>query len=93
MATFELASFAGTSMASFQIQPPSPATINFLAQHPGDFRILQYNPNMSMTMGALNVEGDDPSGLLRYRRFLDFAEGIDFDATPYSKPPCISTPT
>jgi hypothetical protein len=84
LAVIELASFARTSMASFQIQPPSPATKNFLAQHPGDdYRILQYNPNVSMTTGTLNVEGDDPSGLVRYRRFLDFAEGFDFDAEPY----------
>ena len=83
LAMIELASFAGTSMASFQIQPPSTTTINFLSQHPGDYRILQYNPNISMTMGTLNVEGDDPSGLLRYRRFLDFAEGFDFDSEPY----------
>jgi hypothetical protein len=84
LAMIELAAFAATSMASFQIGAPySPGTTSFLAQHPGDYRILQYNPNVSMTIGTLNVEGDDPSGLLRYRRFMDFAEGFDFDSAPY----------
>ena len=36
-----------------------------------------------MTTGELDIGGDDPSGLLRYKRYLDFTEGIDFDATPF----------
>ena len=88
LAAIELASFAATSLMTFQIGAPEmPVTRKLLAQHPGDYRILEYNPNISMTMGALNIEGDDPSGLLRYRRFLDFAEGFDFDAAPYGMPP------
>jgi hypothetical protein len=88
LAGIELAAFAGTSLMTFQISAPySPVARNLLAQHPGDYRILEFNPNVSMTIGALNVEGDDPSGLLRYRRFLDFTEGFDFDTAPYGMPP------
>ena len=63
-------------------RPMRPEQTDLLAQNPGDYRIVQFNPNVAMTIGALNVEGDDPSGLLRYRRFLDFAEGFDFDTAP-----------
>jgi hypothetical protein len=84
VAAIELAAFAGSSLAAFQIVPPySRRTTSLLAQHPGDYRILHYNPNAAMTVGTLDVEGDDPSALLRYRRFLDFAEGFDFDTAPY----------
>jgi len=87
MAAVELASFASASLVTFQIVPPySPAVTKFLAQHPGDYRIMYFNPNAAMTAGVLDVDGDDPSGLLRYRRFLDFAEGIDFDTAPYGMP-------
>jgi hypothetical protein len=89
LAGIELAAFAGTSLVTFQTGAPyAPVTRKLLAQHPGEERILQYdNPNISMTIGALNVESDDPSGLLRYRRFLDWAEGYDFDTAPYGMPP------
>jgi hypothetical protein len=88
LAAIELAAFAGTSLATFQIAAPYlPGTRDLLAQHPGDYRVLQFNPNISMTIGDLNVEGEDPSALLRYRRFLDLAEGFDFDTAPYGMPP------
>jgi len=88
LAAIELAAFAGKSLESFDLYPPySPGVRNLLAQHPGDYRILESNPNAAMSIGALDVEGKDPSGLLRYRRFLDFAEGIDFDTAPYGAHP------
>ena len=95
VAAIELAAFAGTSLTtSKSARPIRLAVANLLAQHPGDYRILHFNPNTAMTIGALDVEGDDPSGLLRYRRFLDFAEGLDFDTAPYGMPRAeISTPT
>jgi hypothetical protein len=84
LALIELGAFAVTSLVTFQPDAPySPVVTKFLAQHPGDYRILHFNPNASLTTGTLNVESDDPSGLLRYQRFLDFAEGIDFDTAPY----------
>jgi hypothetical protein len=87
-ATLELTSFAGTSLASFPMAAPySPSYRDFLAQHPGDYRVLHDNPNAAMTVGTQDVEGNDPSGLLRYRRFMNFVEGLDLDAAPFSMPP------
>ena len=80
LAVMELADFAGTSLVTFRISAPySPAVADFLAQHPGDYRIRHYNPNSAMTTGALDISGDDPAGLTRYMRFLYFSAGIDFD--------------
>jgi hypothetical protein len=88
LAFLELTSFAGSSLVSFQPGPPySPAVTHFLAQHPGDYRIQHDNPNAAMTTGALDIAGDDPSGLLRYKRFLDFAGGLDFDTAPFGATP------
>jgi hypothetical protein len=82
LALFELISFAGSSLLSFKPGPPySHGVLDLLARHPGDYRILHRNPNAAMTTGALDIAGDDPTGLLRYNRFLDFAQGLDPDTT------------
>lgn len=75
-------------MSAFSQQPYSPKVLFGLAQHPGNYRVLHYNPNAAMTAGALDMTGDDPAGLLRYKRFQSFAEGLDFDA-PVGKPPTV----
>ncbi|MGD1086301.1 MAG: hypothetical protein ABSA47_16315, partial [Verrucomicrobiota bacterium] len=88
LAFFELTSFAASSLASFTPRPfYSPGVRGFLAQHPGDFRIQHSNPNAAMTAGALDIGGDDPTGLLRYRRFLNFSEGLDPDKAPVGAAP------
>jgi len=58
-----------------------------MANDPGDYRVKCDNPNRAMTAGALDIEGDDPSGLLRYARYTSFTEGFDFDASPFDTHP------
>jgi branched-subunit amino acid transport protein len=88
MAVIELASFAQTSLMTFPISAAdSPGLVKILANHPGDYRIKCENPNRAMTTGALDIEGGDPSGLLRYKRYLDFTEGFDYDTSPYDTRP------
>jgi hypothetical protein len=83
MAVIELAFFAQTSLVTFVIDAPyPPGIVQFLAQHPGDYRIKSENSNSAMTAGTLDIGGNDPSGLLRYNRYLNFTEGID-DGTVY----------
>jgi hypothetical protein len=82
LAIYELISFAGASLGSFRPTPPySPGVLKLLADHPGDYRIQHFNPNAAMSTGALDIVGDDPSGLLRYKRFQDFIEGLGLDAS------------
>ncbi len=84
-AATELACFAQTSLVTFRISPAyAPEIANFLAQHPGDYRIKAENPNSAMTAGTLDIGGDDPSGLLRYVRYLYFTCDLDFNGTPAS---------
>ena len=88
MAAIELGYFAGISLLTFNIgEPYSPGITKLLAQHPGDYRIAYDNPYCAMTAGTLDIGGDDPSGMLRYVRYLDFTEGIDYDATPLGAAP------
>jgi hypothetical protein len=87
MAVVELASFADTSLMTFEPGTPyPPAILQFLASQPGDHRILYSKPNNAMTAGTLDIGGDDPSGLLRYVRYFYFTEGLNYDATPFGKP-------
>jgi hypothetical protein len=84
MAVIELAFFAQTSLVTFEIGPAYPPGVaQFLAQHPGDYRIKCENHNSAMMIGALDIGGGDPSGLLRYARYAAFTEGYDYDANPY----------
>jgi hypothetical protein len=78
----ELASFAASSLMTFRIAAPySPAMYKLMAQNPGDYRIKHANPNAAMTKGFLDFDGDDPAGLLRYKRFMDFTVGLEFDTS------------
>jgi hypothetical protein len=80
MAAIELACFAHNSLMTFPIGAAySPSVVNFLAQHPGDYRIKCDNPNRCMTTGALDIGGADPSGLLRYARYASFTAGINYN--------------
>jgi hypothetical protein len=87
LAMVELTAFAVSSLSSFQPTGPySPGVLKVLAGHPGDYRIQHFDPNAAMTTGALDIAGDDPSGLLRYKRFLDFAGGLGFNDAPTASP-------
>ena len=78
MAVIELAFFAQTSLMTFKIGPAySPEIVQLLAQNPGDYRIMGENPSSAMSTGALDLRGNDPSGLLRYVRYFNFTAGID----------------
>jgi hypothetical protein len=91
MAAIELACFAQTSLMTFQIGAPYPPQIaQLLAQHPGDYRIKSGNPNSAMMTGAFDIGGADPSGLLRYVRYLYFTDGADYDTATYGRTPEIT---
>ncbi len=80
LAAIELCAFAQHSLTTFQIAPPyTDFVANFLKQHPGDYRMLEDNPDCAMTAGTKDIWGDDPAGELRYVRFLAFTKGYDFD--------------
>jgi hypothetical protein len=86
MSVIELADFARTSLVTFRISAPyPPAVADFLAQHPGDYRIRYGNPNGALTTGALDVSGDDPAGPARYLRFLYSSAGVDYDLAQRAK--------
>jgi hypothetical protein len=87
LATAELVGFAETSLVTFAYTPVySAPVLDYLAQHPGDYRLIHYNPNAAMTAGTRDLQNDDPSGLLRYARFVAFAEGYDLDTSPFGTP-------
>jgi hypothetical protein len=87
LAGFELADFARTSLFTFKLSAPYPPNVlSLLAENPGDYRIKAFNPDSAMTAGAFDISGDDPSGLLRYNRFLDFAAGLGFDSVSLDFP-------
>jgi hypothetical protein len=83
MAVIELGIFANASLVTFTPGDPYlPGFTEILARHPGDYRIAYDNPYSAMTAGTLDIGGDDPSAMLRYYRYLDFTEGLDFDQIP-----------
>jgi hypothetical protein len=55
-----------------------PELRDFLAAHPGDYRILNLRtPNTAMSMGALDLWGYDPSVARRYAELVHWSEGGD----------------
>jgi hypothetical protein len=91
MTAIELACFARSSLMTFKIDAAYPSEIvQLLTQHPGDYRIKSENPNSAMTAGTWDIGGADPSGLLRYVRYLSFTDGIDYDTASYVAPAEIS---
>ncbi len=84
----EMACFAATNRPTFD----STTIVNadeksFLADHPGDFRILnQINPNSSMSLRTPDIWGYDPNVIRRYAEFMTWTQGGDpNDATLYVK--------
>ncbi len=62
-----------------------PGVRDFLAEHPGDFRILNpLNPTSAMSMGAYDLWGSDPGVVRRYAEFAAWTQGRDpSQATQY----------
>jgi hypothetical protein len=55
-----------------------PQLRDFLAAHPGDYRILNLRfPNSAMSIGALDAWGFDPAVTRRYAEFIAWSEGTD----------------
>ena len=57
----------------------TPALADFLAAHPGDYRILnRSSPNQAMMLGAYDVWGkNDPMMPLRYAELIAYTQGAD----------------
>lgn len=62
-----------------------PGIKQFLAEHPGDYRILNpVNSNSAMSIGAQDMWGSDPGVVRRYAEFAEWTQGGDPDqATQY----------
>jgi hypothetical protein len=92
-ALVELTLFAHASVMTFHIGAPYPGEIlDFLAAHPGDYRIQSENPNRAMGAGVFDVGGDDPSGLLRYARFYNACKGGNDDSDLFGLPRKVREP-
>ena len=80
---FVFARMQRTTFDSTQVVIPE--LRRFLAEHPGDYRILNlWNPNTAMSMHALEVWGYDPGVTRRYAEFMEWSVGGDPDlATNY----------
>jgi hypothetical protein len=88
LALVEMFVFARTSRATFD----SAVIVNaqeraFLAQHPGDYRIINpLNPNSAMSLRAPDIWGYDPNVVRRYAEFVTWTQGGDpNNATLYVK--------
>ena len=86
LAIGEVFAFARMQRTTFDsTQVVIPELRQFLAEHPGDYRILNFwNPNTAMAMRALELWGYDPGVTRRYAEFMEWSTGGDPDlATNY----------
>ena len=86
LAVAEVFAFARVQRTTFgTTQLAIPELRQFLASHPGDYRILDlWNPNTAMSMRAFDAWGYDPGVTRRYAEFMQWSEGADPDsATNY----------
>ena len=86
LAICEVFAFARMQRTTFDsTQVVIPELRQFLAEHPGEYRILNlWNPNTAMSMRALEVWGYDPGVTRRYAEFMEWSAGGDPDlATNY----------
>jgi len=81
VAVVELFIFARSSLATFDLAAAdTPGLKTFLAEHPGDYRILnQTGPNVALSLPANDLWGYDPGVLLRYAEFMAFTQGMNPD--------------
>ena len=86
LAIAEVFAFARIQRTTFgTTQVVIPELRDFLASHPGEYRILDlWNPNTAMSMRAFDAWGYDPGVTRRYAEFMQWSEGADPDtATNY----------
>src|SRR5207302_2566702 len=86
LAIAEVFAFARIQRTTFSTtQVVIPELRDFLASHPGEYRILDlWNPNTAMSMRAFDAWGYDPGVTRRYAEFIAWSEGGDPDrATNY----------
>lgn len=82
----ELGLFASRMVATSPVgSVPRPEIKQFLAEHPGDYRVLDLtNPDAAMAGGYRNIWGYAPDLTRRYGEFMAFTQDMDPDeATPY----------
>jgi hypothetical protein len=81
LAVVEMFFFACRERDTFDSTSVVPAPVKeFLAAHPGDFRILNLsNPTSALAIGAQDMWGDDPFVAQRYAEFIAFTQGINPD--------------
>jgi hypothetical protein len=79
LAIAEVFAFARMQRTTFDSrQVVIPELRQFLAEHPGDYRILNlWNPNTAMSMRALEIWGYDPGVTRRYAEFMEWSVGGD----------------
>lgn len=86
LAVVETWAFAWHTRATFDSNTVViPEVQKFLADHPGDYRILNLlNPNSAMSIGAQDLWGFDPGVVRRHAEFVTWSQGGDPDkATQY----------
>ncbi|MGH8629945.1 MAG: hypothetical protein ACREU7_04155, partial [Burkholderiales bacterium] len=86
LAIGEVFAFARMQRTTFDsTQVVIPQLREFLAAHPGEYRILNlWIPNTAMSMRAFDAWGYDPGVTRRYAEFIEWSAGGDPDlATPY----------
>jgi hypothetical protein len=87
LAVVEIFVFARTSRPTFDFTTTQlPGLKSFLAEHPGDYRILQFqNPNSAMSLGTYDIWGYDPCRLGRYAQFIAFTQRREFELSRYHR--------
>lgn len=76
----EMFAFAHSTLVSFPFASTVPlAERDFLAAHPGDYRVFQtvFPANSSIAIGVHDILGYDPMAMARYVEFLAYSQGDD----------------
>jgi hypothetical protein len=73
----EMFVFAHSTLTSFPLRAAIPTSVQeFLAAHPGDYRVLEQGfYNSAMVIGAEDIWGYDPMVLKRYTQLLTYSQG------------------
>jgi len=84
----EMIGFVAGQVAVSHLSDAVPDALRqYVATHPGDYRVLDLahnTTNNGFLLGVGNLGGNNPSGLRRYTEFINFTQGADPDhATQY----------